>query len=107
MGKVRNTMVRRRPNYDEDIPLTNRERPSPRSTVNVSLPTVILADGVMRETCRKSTVTVIKQDTPRLYELGVPGLDLTDIGFPWSLDVGQKIPLPSLGTLCRLRTCFG
>jgi DNA-binding NarL/FixJ family response regulator len=25
MGKVRNTMVRRRPNYDEDIPLTNRE----------------------------------------------------------------------------------
>lgn len=25
MGKVRNTMVRRRPTYDEDIPLTNRE----------------------------------------------------------------------------------
>jgi len=25
MGKVRNTMVRRRPTYDENIPLTNRE----------------------------------------------------------------------------------
>ncbi len=25
MGKVRNSMVRRRPTYDEDIPLTNRE----------------------------------------------------------------------------------
>ena len=25
MGNVRNTMVRRRPTYDEDIPLTNRE----------------------------------------------------------------------------------
>lgn len=25
MGKVRNTMARRRPTYDEDIPLTNRE----------------------------------------------------------------------------------
>lgn len=70
------------------------ETPSSRGTVNVTLPTVILADGVMRETSRKSAVAVIKQDTPRLYELGVPVLDLTDIGFPWSLDVGQKIPLP-------------
>jgi DNA-binding NarL/FixJ family response regulator len=25
MGKIRNTMARRRPTYDEDIPLTNRE----------------------------------------------------------------------------------
>ena len=25
MGKTRNTMVRRRPTYDEDMPLTNRE----------------------------------------------------------------------------------
>jgi DNA-binding NarL/FixJ family response regulator len=25
MGKIRNSMARRRPTYDEDIPLTNRE----------------------------------------------------------------------------------
>lgn len=70
------------------------ERPQIRCSVRVALPTVLLTDGVMRTTVRKATVHVVKTETPRLYELGLPICDLTDVGFPWSLDVGQKIPVP-------------
>ena len=70
------------------------ERPAPRCTVSITLPTVILADGVMRESLRKSQVAVLRETTSRLYELGLPVCELSELGFPWSLDVGQKIPLP-------------
>lgn len=70
------------------------ERPAPRCTVSISLPTVILTDGVMRDSIRKSLVAVLKETTPRVYELGLPVSELSELGFPWSLDVEQKIPLP-------------
>lgn len=73
------------------------QRPVPNCTVAVSLPTVILLDGVLRDTIRKTTVNVLfveSEDTPWLYELGIPVCSLEDVGFPWSLDVQQKIPVP-------------
>jgi len=61
----------------------------------VTLPTVALLDGVMKTTNRKGRVYVM--DTPDeafLYELGVPVCSLKDVGFPYSLDVHQKVPVP-------------
>lgn len=75
----------------------------------VKLPTVALVDGVMRPTERRAAVDVYHtHEGARLHELGVPVCDLGELGFPWSLDVGQKIPLPmsrdvvSPTYLCRL-----
>lgn len=68
--------------------------PVARCIVNVTLPTVLLTDGVLRNTTRKTAVRVIKCDKPTLFELGVPVCDLSEIGFPWSLDVQQKVPVP-------------
>ena len=68
-------------------------RPEARCFVSVKLPTVLL-DGVMSETVRKTRVAVLDSERPTLYELGVPVCDLSELGFPWSLDVWQKIPVP-------------
>jgi hypothetical protein len=65
-----------------------------KATVNVTLPTILLSEGVLRPTTRKTAVRILKCDTPTLFELGIPICSLEDVGFPWSLDVGQKIPVP-------------
>lgn len=68
--------------------------PTPLHIVEPTLPTLKLTDGVMRDTLRKSQVYVLQTRTPMLYELGIPVCSIADIGFPYSLNVQQKIPLP-------------
>jgi hypothetical protein len=68
-----------------------------KHTVNVTLPTVLLEDGALRNTTRKCAVDIIQvadDSEPRLLEMGLPVQSLDDIGFRWSLDVQQKVPLP-------------
>ena len=70
------------------------KRPAAKATVRASLPTVILDGERMRSTVRKTAVEVLPATEPMLYELGIPVCSLGDIGFPWSLDVQQKVPVP-------------
>ena len=70
------------------------ECPVPRWTVNVTLPTVALIDGVLKPSFRKTRVDVFLSNEPVLCELGFPICPLTDVGFPWTLDVQQKVPVP-------------
>jgi hypothetical protein len=73
---------------------------SVRHIAIATLPTVVLDSslGVMRRTERKTEIGVLhSRDNglgPWLYELGIPVCSLADVGFRWSLDVQQKIPLP-------------
>lgn len=67
---------------------------TPKCTVSVTVPTVLLSEGVLRPTTRRTTVRVLQSETPMLFELGIPVCSLEDVGFPYSLDVGQKIPVP-------------
>ncbi|MBL9164668.1 MAG: hypothetical protein JNL18_18210 [Planctomycetaceae bacterium] len=70
-------------------------RPSTKTNVNVTLPTVALIDGVMKPTQRKSQVSVLAGNgEPMLCELGMPICSLAEVGFPWTLDVQQKVPVP-------------
>jgi hypothetical protein len=70
-------------------------RPIMKATVSVTLPTVALIDGVVRPTQRKSQVSVLAANgEPMLCELGMPICSLADVGFPWTLDVQQKVPVP-------------
>jgi len=70
-------------------------RPNVKTTVNVTLPTVALIDGVMKPTQRKSLVVVlVGEGEPMLCELGLPICSLAEVGFPWTLDVQQKVPVP-------------
>ncbi|MBA3482045.1 MAG: hypothetical protein H0T51_09540 [Pirellulales bacterium] len=70
-------------------------RPTAKVTVNVKLPTVALIDGVVKDTERNSNVTVLATEKePLLCELGMPICSLAEVGFPWTLDVQQKVPLP-------------
>lgn len=70
-------------------------RPATKASVNVTLPTVALIDGVMKSTQRKSQVSVLAGNgEPMLCELGMPICSLGEIGFPWTLDVQQKVPVP-------------
>lgn len=73
---------------------TSAVQPSAKCSVRVSLPTVMLVDGVLRQLTRKTSVDVLQSDTPMLYELGMPVCEISDVGFPWSLDIGQKVPVP-------------
>lgn len=72
------------------------ESKPPRCRVSVTLPTVALSDGVMRPTTRRTTVDVVEPGPagPMLMELGSPVCPLDEIGFCWSIDVGQKVPVP-------------
>ena len=82
------------------------------AVVRVSLPTVLLSEGQMRPTVRKTNVTVLTcpdETEPWLFELGVP---VAPIGgeFQYGLDVGQKVPLPqSRDTVAQswLDKCIG
>lgn len=68
-----------------------------KARVTVTLPTVRMVDGVLRDSTRRCVVDVLQPSASGglLMELGVPVAELTEIGFPWTLDVGQKIPLPT------------
>lgn len=63
----------------------------------VTLPTVRMADGVLRPSTRRCPVDVLDANggEPMILELGCPVASLAESGFPWSLDVGQKVPLPT------------
>jgi hypothetical protein len=82
------------------------------AVVRVSLPTVLLSEGQMRPTVRKTNVAVLtcpNETEPWLFELGIP---VAPIGgeFTWGLDVGQKVPLPqSRDTVAQswLDKCIG
>ncbi len=69
-------------------------RPPTQCFENATLPTVAMIDGVLKPTTRKARVDVLESAEPMLYELGIPVCSLADVGFPWSLDVQQKIPVP-------------
>lgn len=52
-------------------------------------------EGVLRRTARKTLVSlyeVLHGETPHLYEMGIPVVELTG-GEPWHINVHQKIPL--------------
>jgi hypothetical protein len=65
-----------------------------KCVVNAALPTVLLSEGVLRPTVRLTQVRVLESVKPMLYELGIPICSLEDMGFPYSLDVQQKVPVP-------------
>lgn len=72
----------------------NRE---PLHKVKATLETVLLAeDGLMRSTCRKTTINVLpvmNDEVPMLMEMGIPIQELDSQEVPWHLDVQQKVPL--------------
>lgn len=70
------------------------ERLPPKCTVQVKLPTVKLCNQVLTRTDLPTSVVVLRTRTPTLFELGMPVCDLGEVGFPWSLDVQQKVPVP-------------
>lgn len=66
----------------------------PLATFESVLPTVLGdADGVLRRTTRKTTLTVFATaagETAMLYELGIPVVETGDL---YHVSIGQKIPL--------------
>lgn len=96
LDEVRGQLLRVLPPDDLSYTVEGQalKRPKTHCTVSVALPTVLLSDGVLRDTVRKTVVRVTKTDSPILYELGIPVCNLVEIGFPWSLDVNQKVPVP-------------
>ena len=68
----------------------------PVRTFEATLPTELAdAEGFLRRSARKTNVRLVEaggDETPTLYELGVPILPL-DGGERWHVDVGQKVPL--------------
>lgn len=69
---------------------------TPLRTFEAVLPTEIAdADGYLRLTERKTTVSVYEPrdgETPTLYELGIP---VVETGDRWHIDISQKVPLNS------------
>ena len=59
---------------------------------NVTLPTVILHEGSMSRTARRTGVEVYKSEEPMLYELGIPVCEIGK-GFKYSLNILQKVPV--------------
>ena len=59
---------------------------------HVQLPTVILTDGSMTRTARRTAVEVYRSDKPKLYELGIPVCEIGK-GFKYSLNILQKVPV--------------
>lgn len=67
----------------------------PHCSIAVTLPTVKLIDGVLRPTTGKSKANIHKPTgEASVYELGIPVCSLAELGFPWTLDVQQKVPVP-------------
>lgn len=66
----------------------------PLDEFEVELPTEVAdADGNLKRSRRKTTVAVFEpfpDETPSLYELGVP---VVETGDKWHIDVQQKVPL--------------
>lgn len=70
-------------------------RATPLAAATTALPTLIADDqGVMRATKRVTSVEafVPTSGAAMLYEMGIP---VCEIDLPWSLNVGQKVPLNS------------
>jgi len=76
-----------------DIPLASW---TPTRTIEASLPTEILKDGVLRRSERKTKVEIFElneDEQPYLYEMGLPVCELGDDQY--HLNVMQKVPLGS------------
>lgn len=67
----------------------------PLKSMQFSLPTVLVddADGAIKFVTRKADINVIRANGfgSWLYEMGIP---VQPISCPWSVDIGQKIPMP-------------
>jgi hypothetical protein len=73
--------------------LVNGEVVKPRipyKTFEAVLPTEVQDNGFLKKTRRKTKVNLIKEDVGRLYEMGLP---VMDIDCQFGLDVQQKVPL--------------
>jgi hypothetical protein len=67
----------------------------PIGEFGAALPTEIIdEEGHLRRTTRRTTVRVYERAgaAPGLYELGIPVMPF-ELGEPWHVDVGQKVPL--------------
>ncbi len=65
----------------------------PLRSFEATLPTEIAdEEGYLKRSARKTTIRIFPADNgvSRLYEMGIP---IVAIDLPWSVDVGQKIPL--------------
>jgi len=65
------------------------------ASLDVTLPTEVSdEEGVLRRTTRRTAVRVVPrvEGVSYVYEMGIP---VVEIELPWSVDVGQKIPLNS------------
>jgi len=76
--------------------ILNGERMLSRDPVRVfegTLPTEVAdEEGFLRRTARKTEIKIYTQHegASYIYEMGIP---VVDIDLPWSVDIGQKIPL--------------
>ncbi len=87
-------------------------RPALHTRVQVTLPTVKMEDGMLKRTTRKCRVDVYSTigEGHWLMELGIPVCSLDEVGFPWSLDIQQKVPVPQSRDMvdtAYLRGCIG
>jgi len=64
----------------------------PYKSFETKLTTEIQIDTALRKTVRKTTVDIHKEDTSRIYEMGIP---ICEIDCEYSIDVQQKVPLSS------------
>lgn len=62
----------------------------PYKKFDATLLTEIQTNGFMKTSKRKTTVHLIKEASPKLYEMGLP---VMDIDCQYGLDVQQKVPL--------------
>lgn len=77
--------------------INGQQLPDPEvlETFEVTLPTEAAdEEGMLRRLTRKTTVRIVPKvdDIAYVYEMGIP---VVEIELPWSVDVGQKIPLNS------------
>ena len=66
------------------------EYKQPFKSFETKLTTEIQIDDALRKTTRKTTVDLHREDTPVIYEMGIP---VCEIDCAYSIDVQQKVPL--------------
>ena len=95
LSGTRGRAFRSRSNARDGADFTLERRNAKRFTA-ATLPTVIEGDGgALRRTRRKARVELVEPregETPHLYEMGIPVVEL-DGGDRWHINVLQKVPL--------------
>ena len=81
--------------YSYSVNKKRVEHAQPIKMIQATLPTVLVdeADGAIKFVMRKANIGIIKANGfgSWIYEMGIP---VQQLGCPWSVDVGQKIPMP-------------